>query len=241
MIKLDNVFFAYRNEVALRNINIEIKDGETVALIGPNGSGKSTMLKLLNGIVNPSKGAYYYNDDEVTQEKLEKSKYAKNFHQRIGFVFQNSDTQLFNSTVYDEIAFGPRQMEISEEEVEKRVNSCMNLLEITKLKERQPYNLSGGEKKKVAIASVLVLNPEVLILDEPMNEIDPKGKRFLRELLLKLKESGKTIICSTHEFAYIEGIFDRCLVFSENHEIVKDGDYKEILENKEFLIENNIM
>lgn len=241
MIKLDGVSFAYKNDIALKNVNLEIKDGETVALIGPNGSGKSTMLKLVNGIVNPSKGSYFYDGDEVTEKKLEKSSYSKAFHQRIGFVFQNSDAQLFNSSVYDEIAFGPRQMGFDEAEVDRRVSSCMNLLEIGKLKERQPYNLSGGEKKKVAIASVLALNPEVLVLDEPMNEIDPKGKRFLKELLLKLKASGKTIICSTHEFAYIEGVFDRCLVFSENHEIVRDGVYKDIISNKEFLMENNIM
>lgn len=241
MIKLNEVSFAYKNDVALRNLNLEIKDGEAIALIGPNGSGKSTLLKLINGIVSPSKGQYFYDEDEVTEKKLENSKYAKNFHQRIGFVFQNSDAQLFNSTVYDEIAFGPKQMGHSKEEVDKRVKSCMNLLQITKLKDRQPYNLSGGEKKKVAIASVLALNPEVLVLDEPMNEIDPKGKRFLRDLLLKLKESGKTIICSTHEFAYVEGVFDRCLVFSDNHNVVRDGNYKEIIDDKEFLIKNNIM
>lgn len=241
MIKLNEVSFAYKNNIALRNLNLEIKDGEAIALIGPNGSGKSTLLKLINGIVSPSKGQYFYDEDEVTEKKLENSKYAKNFHQRIGFVFQNSDAQLFNSTVYDEIAFGPKQMGHSKEEVDKRVKSCMNLLQITKLKDRQPYNLSGGEKKKVAIASVLALNPEVLVLDEPMNEIDPKGKRFLRDLLLKLKESGKTIICSTHEFAYVEGVFDRCLVFSDNHKVIRDGTYKDIIDDKEFLIENNIM
>ncbi|MGL5821649.1 MAG: energy-coupling factor ABC transporter ATP-binding protein [Sarcina sp.] len=241
MIKLEEVNFAYKNTVALRGIDLEIKEGEAVALIGPNGSGKSTFLKLINGLIHPVEGKFIFDGDEVTEKKLENSKYSKQFHQRVGFIFQNSDAQLFNSTVYEEIAFGPRQMGISEDEVEKRVTDCLSLLKIEALRDRQPYNLSGGEKKKVAIASVLALNPEILVLDEPMNEIDPKGKRFLREFLLKLKASGKTLICSTHEFAYIEGIFDRALVFSQDHEIVRDGEYKEILSDKNFLMENNIL
>ena len=241
MIKMENVCFAYKDAIALRNINLEIKEGEGIALIGPNGSGKSTLLKLLNGIVSPTKGSYMFDGEEVTEAKFNKSQYSKKFHQRIGFIFQNSDAQLFNSTVYDEIAFGPRQMGFSEDIVEKRVSDCLEILEIQKLRDRQPYNLSGGEKKKVAIASVLSLNPEVLVLDDPMNEIDPKGKRFLRDFLIKLKESGKTLICSTHEFSYVEGVFDRAIVFSDNHEIIRDGNYAEILADKEFLMENNIL
>ncbi|MGL5066622.1 MAG: energy-coupling factor ABC transporter ATP-binding protein [Sarcina sp.] len=241
MIKLDDVYFAYKDSVVLREINLEIKAGEAVALIGPNGSGKSTFLKLINGLVHPGKGKYIFDGDEVTEKKLENSTYSKKFHQKVGFIFQNSDAQLFNSTVYEEIAFGPRQMGLSEEEVERRVADCLSLLGIEKLKDRQPYNLSGGEKKKVAMASVLSLNPDILVLDEPMNEIDPKGKRFLREFLIKLRDSGKTLICSTHEFGYIEGIFNRVLVFSEDHEIVRDGDYNEVLADKDFLIECNIL
>ena len=241
MIKLENVCFAYKNEVALRNLNVEIKGGESIALIGANGSGKSTLLKLLNGIISPSKGKYIFNGDEVTEKKLENSSYSKKFHQKIGFIFQNSDSQLFCSSVYEEIAFGPRQMGMNEKDVAKRVEDCLKLLSIEKLKDRAPYNLSGGEKKKVAMASVLSLNPDVLVLDEPMNEIDPKGKRFLRAFLIKLRDSGKTIICSTHEFAYIEGVFNRVLVFSENHEIIKDDNYEKVLADKKFLIESNIL
>ena len=178
MIKLENVCFAYKNEVALRNLNVEIKGGESIALIGANGSGKSTLLKLLNGIISPSKGKYIFNGDEVTEKKLENSSYSKKFHQKIGFIFQNSDSQLFCSSVYEEIAFGPRQMGMNEKDVAKRVEDCLKLLSIEKLKDRAPYNLSGGEKKKVAMASVLSLNPDVLVLDEPMIAIDPKGRRF---------------------------------------------------------------
>ncbi|MBM7833414.1 energy-coupling factor ABC transporter ATP-binding protein [Clostridium sardiniense] len=241
MIKLENVHFSYKDKIALRDINIEIKEGESVALIGPNGCGKSTLLKILNGILNPEEGKYIFDDDDITEKKLNDSTFSKSFHKRIGFIFQNSNAQLFCSTVYDEVAFGPRQMGLSENEVQKRVNDCLELLDIKDLKDREPYNLSGGEKKRVAIASVLSLNPEVLVLDEPLNEIDPKGKKFIRELLIKLNESGKTIICSTHEFGYVKGVFKRGIVFSEDNHIIKDDDFEKIFEDIEFLEKNNIL
>lgn len=241
MIKLENVHFSYKDKIALRDINIEIKEGESVALIGPNGCGKSTLLKVLNGILNLGEGKYIFDDDDITEKKLNDSAFSKSFHKRIGFIFQNSNAQLFCSTVYDEVAFGPRQMGLSEDEVQSRVNDCLELLGIKDLKDREPYNLSGGEKKRVAIASVLSLNPEVLVLDEPLNEIDPKGKKFIRELLIKLNESGKTIICSTHEFGYVKGIFKRGIVFSEDHHVIKDDDFEKIFEDMEFLEKNNIL
>lgn len=241
MIRLENLQFSYKDKAALKDINIKINEGESVALIGPNGCGKSTLLKILNGILIAKKGKYIFDGDEITEKKLNDSKFSKKFHKKIGFIFQNSNAQLFCSTVYDEVAFGPRQMGITEDVVRSRVMDCLELLDIEDLKDREPYNLSGGEKKRVAIASVLSLNPEVLVLDEPLNEIDPKGKRFLRELLIKLNESGKTIICSTHEFGYIKGVFKRGIVFSENHEVIRDDDFSKILDDVEFLEENNIL
>lgn len=241
MIRLENLQFSYKDKAALKDINIKINEGESVALIGPNGCGKSTLLKILNGILIAKKGKYIFDGDEITEKKLNDSKFSKKFHKKIGFIFQNSNAQLFCSTVYDEVAFGPRQMGLTEDVVRSRVMDCLELLDIEELKDREPYNLSGGEKKRVAIASVLSLNPEVLVLDEPLNEIDPKGKRFLRELLIKLNESGKTIICSTHEFGYIKGVFKRGIVFSENHEVIRDDDFSKILDDVEFLEENNIL
>jgi cobalt/nickel transport system ATP-binding protein len=126
-------------------------------------------------------------------------------------------------------------------EVNERVNDCLRLLNIEKLREEHPYNLSGGEKKRVAIASVLAMNPEVVIFDEPMNGIDPKGKRFLRDLLIDLNNSGKTIICATHDFEYVEGIFNRAIVFSEEHKIIRDDTYEDIIKDEEFLREYNII
>jgi len=241
MIELDNISFTYKNKIALDNVNIHIKEGESIAIIGPNGSGKSTLLKLLNTIIFPSQGKYIFDKVEIDENALKDNKYLKLFHKRLGFVFQNSDTQLFCSTVFEEIAFGLMQMDLPESEINKRTQDCLNLLNIDKLKDEHPYNLSGGEKKRVAIASVLAMNPEVITLDEPMNGIDPKGKRFLRDLLIALNKSGKTIICATHDFEYIEGLFNRAIVFSEDHKIIRDDKYEDIINDKEFLRKYNII
>lgn len=241
MIKLENISFTYKNKLALDNVNVQVKEGESIAIIGPNGSGKSTLLKLLNAIIFPSQGKYIFDEVEINENYLKDNKSLKLFHKRLGFVFQNSDTQLFCSTVFDEIAFGLMQMDLPNEEVNKRVNDCLNLLNINKLKEEHPYNLSGGEKKRVAIASVLALNPQVITLDEPMNGIDPKGKNFLRELLIDLNKSGKTIICATHDFEYVEGIFNRAIVFSDEHKIIRDDKYEDIIKDEDFLRKYNII
>lgn len=240
MIELKNVYYSYKEAAALNNINLIIKKGETLALIGPNGSGKSTLLKLINGIVFAEAGKYSFESKEISEKALSDNKYSKLFHKKIGFVFQNSESMLFCSNVYDEIAFGPRQMGFDETETDKRVRDCLKLLNIEDLELRTPYNLSGGEKRRVAIASVLSLNPEVLVLDEPMNGLDPKTKRFLRELMLKLNSSGKTIICSTHDFEYVKGVFKRALVFSKDHTIIRDDEYDEVIADDEFLEANNI-
>lgn len=241
MINLENISFTYKSKLALDNVNVKINEGESIAIIGPNGSGKSTFLKLLNAIIFPSQGKYTFNEVEINEKYLKDNKNLKLFHKKLGFVFQNSDTQLFCSTVFEEIAFGLMQMELPIDEVNERVNDCLRLLNIEKLREEHPYNLSGGEKKRVAIASVLAMNPEVVIFDEPMNGIDPKGKRFLRDLLIDLNNSGKTIICATHDFEYIEGIFNRAIVFSEEHKIIRDDTYEDIIKDEEFLREYNII
>jgi cobalt/nickel transport system ATP-binding protein len=241
MIRLEGVSFKYKNKLALDKIDINIEAGESIAIIGPNGSGKSTLLKLLNGIIFSSEGKYLFDKTEINEGRLKDNKFSKYFHKRIGFIFQNSDTQLFCSTVFEEIAFGPIQMGLSNEEIENRVNGCLRMLNIEKIKDEHPYNLSGGEKKRVAIASILALNPEVLVLDEPMNGIDPKGKKFLKELLVALNRSGKTIICATHDFEYVDGVFKRAIVFSEDHNIIRDDKYGSVIEDRRFLEKYNII
>lgn len=241
MIEIKNVSYEYNDITALKDINLKISKGDCIAFIGPNGSGKSTLMKLINGIIYPDGGNYFFDGEEITSKKLQKNVFSKLFHKRIGFVFQNSEVQLFCTNVYDEIAFGLRQMALEEKEVKKRVNDIMKLLKIENLKDRQPYHLSGGEKKKVAIASVLVLNPDVLTFDEPMNGLDPKTKRFVRDLMIQLNDAGKTILCCTHDFEYVKGVFKRAIVFSESHRIIRDDDYEKILKDTDFLYENNII
>ncbi|SHI47318.1 cobalt/nickel transport system ATP-binding protein [Clostridium cavendishii DSM 21758] len=242
MIDIKNVSYKYETkQYALKNINFHIAEGEAIALIGVNGSGKSTLMKLINGLITPDEGSYFFEGEEINYKKLQNESFSKAFHKKIGFVFQNSEVQLFCSNVYDEIAFGPRQMGMDEEEVKDRVEDTLKLLKIEELRDRQPYHLSGGEKKKVAIASVVVLNPDVYIFDEPMNGLDPKTKRFLKEFMININNVGKTILCSTHDFEYVQGVFKRAVVFSEDHTIIRDDNYNEIINDTEFLYKNNII
>ncbi|MCL4378322.1 MAG: energy-coupling factor ABC transporter ATP-binding protein [Actinobacteria bacterium] len=241
MIELINVSYSYSNIPALNNININISRGESVTLIGANGCGKSTLLKLINGIIAPDSGTYKFNGEEITKKRLRDPKFSKLFHQNIGFVFQNSQTQLFCPEVYDEIAFGPRQMGIAENEVEIRVNDCLELLNIHGLKNRQPYHLSEGEKRKVAIACVLSLNPEVLALDEPLNGLDPKTQRWLVEFLIKFNMGGKTLITSTHNLEFLQEISNRAILFDENHRIAADTQMEELIEDIDLLKKVNLI
>lgn len=241
MIRLCDVSFSYADAPALVHVDLAIERGEALALVGPNGSGKSTLLKLLNALVFPQAGTYLFDGEEISHARLKDQRLNKTFHQRVGFLFQNSDAQLFCTTVYDEIAFGPRQMGLAESEIERRVNDCLGLLDIETLAPRIPYHLSGGEKRKVALASVLVLNPDILVLDEPMNGLDPRTKHFLRDFLISIRASGKTIVCATHDFEYVDGVFDHAAVFSMRHEIVRTGAYVEIIGDRDFLKANNIV
>ena len=241
MIEIKNVTYSYLDIIALNNINLEIKPGEAVALMGANGCGKSTLLKLINGIISPERGSYRFNGEEITHKKLQDNKFSKQLHQRIGFVFQNSDTQLFCSSVFEEIAFGPRQMGLDELEVKKRVKDCLKLLNIENFESRIPYHLSGGEKRKVAIACVMSLNPDVLVLDEPMNGLDPKTQRWLVEFLVKLNKAGKTLIISTHNLELVHEISTRAILFNEEHTIVADMPTKELLKDINLLKKVNLV
>ncbi|SHF00361.1 energy-coupling factor ABC transporter ATP-binding protein [Caloramator proteoclasticus] len=241
MIEIKNITCKLNENVVLDGVSFKVNKGESIAIIGPNGSGKTTLLRVLNGLIDVKRGEYIFDGQRIDSRFLNDAKKRKIFHKRIGFVFQNSDNQLFCKTVFDEIAFGLLQFDIKYEEIEKRVYDCLKLLDIEHLKNRVPYTLSGGEKKKVAIASILALNPDVLILDEPLNEIDPKSKRKIKELLQTLNGFGKTIICATHDFDYFKGLFKRAIVLSSEHKIIYDGDFDSLIGDKEFLEDNNII
>ena len=219
MIELKNVCYAYGNEIALRYINLNIQKGESVIIQGPNGCGKSTLIKILNGIIFPMEGSYTYEDHEITEKALKDSRFAKWFHQQMGYVFQNADTQLFCGSVEEEIAFGPVQMGLSEAEIKKRTEDCLHLFGLEKLRDRPPYHLSGGEKRKVSLACILSLNPEVLILDEPLAGLDEKTQDMLTEFLQDFHKAGKTLITITHNRQLAETLGTKFAVMNEEHEL----------------------
>ncbi|MEE1299815.1 MAG: ABC transporter ATP-binding protein [Acutalibacteraceae bacterium] len=219
LFSLDNVCFAYEGHIALRYITLDVARGETVVLQGSNGCGKSTLLKLLNGLVYAEEGTYRFDGDVIDEKSLKDNVFSKRFHQRVGFIFQNSDVQLFCGNVEEEISFGPRQMGLSEEEVKRRTDDVIALLGIEDLRERAPYHLSGGEKRKVAIACILSMNPEALVLDEPLAGLDRKTQEWLVGFLLDLKKAGKTLIVSTHNDELAHTLADRLVVIGDDHSI----------------------
>ncbi len=198
MIKLDDICFAYDDVPVLKHFNAEIKDGEFVVIKGDNGCGKSTLLNIINALEFPEIGTYTFDGTQINKKSMKSEQFAKAFHQKIGYVFQNTDAQLFCSSVYDEIAFAPRQMQLDENEIDRRVCDMLTLTGTEHLKERAPFHLSMGEKKKVAVASVLAMNPQTLILDEPMNFLDKKSRQWLVDFLDKMHSVGKTIIIVSH-------------------------------------------
>lgn len=198
MIKLDDICFAYDSTPVLKHFGTEVADGEFVVIKGDNGCGKSTLLNIINALEFAEIGTYTFDGTVIDKKAMKNEQFAKAFHQKIGYVFQNTDAQLFCSSVYDEIAFAPRQMQLDEAEVAKRVDDMLKLTGTEHLKERAPFHLSMGEKKKVAVASVLALNPQVLILDEPMNFLDKKSREWLVDFLNQMHSVGKTIIIVSH-------------------------------------------
>lgn len=219
MIELRDICFAYEQMPVLKHINLEIADGETVILEGPNGCGKSTLIRILNALNFANQGEFIFDKQRIDEKSMKKDSFAKAFHQKIGYVFQNPDVQLFCASVEEEIAFAPIQMGLARMDVTRRVEQCIALLKIEHLRGRAPYYLSTGEKKKVAIAAILSMNPKVLVLDEPLSGLDEETKEWLTEFLISLKKSGKTMIVATHDHAFAEKIADRIVHMNKDHEI----------------------
>lgn len=227
--------------VALDGVSLGVGKGERLALLGANGCGKSTLLKLLAGLIHPDRGTVSGFGAALTEAALEDEQFSRAFRGRVGFVFQNSDAQLFSPTVRDDIAFGPLHLGFEPAEVEQRVADVLTLLEIDDLADRAPYQLSGGEKKRVAIASVLVSNPDVLLFDEPTAALDPRTQQWLLDLVVELHRAGKTIVCATHDLATLDQVADRCVVLSEDHRIVATGPPAAILADIPLLERTNLV
>lgn len=220
IINLSHISYNYEEVSALNDISLEIYAGELIFFTGPNGCGKSTLFKLLNGLIFPTKGEYYFDNKKIDKNTLQDNIFAKNFHKRIGYIFQNPDVQLFNATVYDEIAFGPRQMNLDEEIIHQRVNELLIYLNIQHLQDRPPYHLSGGEQKKVALAAILALNPDILMIDEPLNGLDNKTRQWFKDFLLDFIKANKTILISTHEQELLSLPHSRIIKFNDEHTIL---------------------
>lgn len=225
-LEVRNLYFSYPDgHVAVKNISFTVHHGESVGIIGANGAGKSTLLMLLMGAVFPNNGEVTIGDVNVTKKTLPL------IRQRLGMVFQDPNDQLFMSTVYDDVAFGPRNYNFDEKEVEIKVIKALELVGISHLKDRAPFKLSGGEKRSAAIASVLSMEPDVLVMDEPTAALDPKSRRRLINLLKGFKY---TKIITSHD---LDMVFDTCerTILIKEGEIVADGNTKKILNNEELL------
>jgi cobalt/nickel transport system ATP-binding protein len=239
---LDSVSYTYLDRfAALNDVSLTVDRGEKVALLGANGCGKSTLLKILDGLAFPDAGTFTAFGELVTEDVLEDEQFNHGFRSRVGFIFQNSDAQVFSPTVREEVAFGPLNLGMSNDEAADRVHDTLSMLDITNLADRAPYQLSGGQKKRVAIASVLVMNPEVLLFDEPTAALDPRTQQWLIELIIELNNAGKTIVLATHDLETIDVLADRCLVFDEQHRLASTGTPVEILGDRDLLLSVNLI
>ena len=229
MIEAENVRFSYASKVeALKGVSLTVKDGEFVAIMGQNGAGKSTFVKHFNGLLKPTSGTVKIDGVETTKSSV--AKLARN----VGFVFQNPDNQLFSETVEDEIAFALKNFGFKPEVVEERVTWALNLLSLTQYRKTSPFLLSGGERKRVALASVLAWDPQTLILDEPTIGQDHEQKENLRQFILQLQTQKKTVVAVTHDVEFVAECNPRVVLMKEG-KIVADGVGKEILTNPEML------
>lgn len=242
LLDCSGVHYSYLDRYpALVDVTLRVRRGERLALLGANGCGKSTLLKVLDGLIFPSAGGYTAFGSPVTEDTLEDEQMVRGFRSRLGFVFQNSDAQVFSPTVREEVAFGPLQLGLDRAEVLARTGDVLAMLGIADLADRAPFQLSGGQKKKVAIASVLSMNPEVLLFDEPTAALDPRTQLWLTELIEQLAGAGKTIVLATHDLESLDRLANRCLVFGEDHRVVADGAPRDILARRDLLLEVNLI
>lgn len=242
IFSLDTVGYQYPDGVAaLTEISLEIKAGDCIAFIGANGCGKSTLLKLLNALIFPTEGTISAFGRTLTPDALANPEFATMFRRSVGLVFQDPDVQLFCSTVEEEVSFGLLQLGFPKDEAAARVEKTIDELRIAHIRHRPPYRLSGGEKRKVALASVLCLEPEVLLLDEPTVGLDAKSQGELIDLVWKLRGEGKTIVTATHDLSIIRELAGFVYVIGENHRLMFKGTPQEVLGNQNLLQEANLL
>jgi cobalt/nickel transport system ATP-binding protein len=238
---VQNVTYRYNSDlIALNGISLSITRGTRLAIMGANGSGKSTLLRILDGLYFPEMGNVSVFGQPLTEERLLDEAFAFDFRRRVALVFQNPDVQLFNPTVFDEVAFGPLQLRWPKDLIRRRVAETLDILEIAHLGDRSPHRLSGGEKKRVALASVLILDPEVLLMDEPTAALDPKSQSMVVDFLVGWAGGTKTVVTATHDLDIIEEIADESFVF-QGGRVVAAGAPGDVLRDTALLERTNLI
>lgn len=240
VFEVRGVTYKYDRVTALDELSLRVEHGERVALLGANGSGKSTLLRLLAGLYFPVCGRISFFGEPLTETRFQNRAFAMSFRQRVGLLFQNPDVQLFNPSVFDELAFGPLQLHWPKDRIRRCVGEMLDLMGIAHLKDRPPHRLSGGEKKRVALASVLILDPEILLLDEPTGALDPASQTQIIDLLASWRASSKTIVTATHDLDSLESIADRCYLFENGH-IAAIGTPFEVLHDVSLLTRTGLI
>jgi cobalt/nickel transport system ATP-binding protein len=242
VFEVNELCYDYDNQItALDRVSMTIRPGEQLAILGSNGSGKSTLLKILDGLYFPTRGSVLAFGKSLTERAFQDDAFNFDFRRRVSLVFQDSDVQLFMPSVWDELAFAPLQLGLNQEDVKVRVEAALSDLQIEKLRERAPHQLSSGEKKRVALASVLGLSPDVWLLDEPSAGLDPRSVSWLLDFISQQQKAGKTVVTATHDLSIVETIAERVHVINEQHQIVAEGTPHQILTDKSLLVSTCLM
>jgi energy-coupling factor transport system ATP-binding protein len=235
VIEVKDIYFTYPNDVeALKGVSLKIREGDFLAIMGQNGAGKTTLIKHFNGLLKPTKGTVIVNGVDTREESVAK------LSRRVGFVFQNPDNQLFCETVEEEVAFALRNFGFKDKVIQKRVEWAINLLGLTRYRQTSPFMLSGGERKRVALASVLAWNPDVVILDEPTIGQDYQQKEKLRQFIVQLNAQGKTVVIVTHDVEFVAECNPRVVLMAQG-KIVVEGNAKKILTDRKLVTKASIV
>ncbi|WP_226665316.1 energy-coupling factor ABC transporter ATP-binding protein [Metabacillus litoralis] len=236
LISFENISYQYPDKtLALKSLSLHIDKGKKIALIGNNGAGKSTLFLLLNGLLIPSGGKIYFNGKVLTYKRVE----LKKLRQKVGIVFQNPDSQLFSSSVYEDIKFGPKNLGLSKEEIQKAADQAIHLTETETLKEKPPHFLSLGQKKRVAIAGIIAMNPELMVLDEPTAGLDPYYAKKIMQILNDIHHENRTILLSTHNVDLAYEWADEIIVL-HNGSLLAQGQPAKVFQNRELLKQSHI-
>jgi cobalt/nickel transport system ATP-binding protein len=234
LLKAEGLRYSYGQEKeALKGIDLTVKKGEKIVVLGSNGAGKSTLFLTLNGVLTPDSGRIIYREKEIGKKDMNE------LRRNVGIVFQDADNQIIASTVFSEVSFGPMNLRLPKEEVVKRVNSSLASMNLTEMKDRPPHYLSGGEKKRVSIADIIAMEPEVILFDEPTASLDPVNVKMLKEVLDEMTHLGKTLLISTHDVDFAFQWAERALVFSGGN-MIADGPVRDVFNSPDVLEEANL-